>query len=142
MKFSVAQPNPGKRSAENFTKISRQISRHLWQRKTEKNFTSALLQGSCSDFCSLLKGGHFDENGKHDQFAFTHQNKGFPPQTPPPPPKKKTIKMTKVAGGYQAEAWFFKGVGFSSLSSGPSFSLSMLCQKRMFSFSEDILETL
>ena len=49
MKFSVAHPNPGKRSAENFTKISRQISRHLWQRKTEKIFTSALLQGSCSD---------------------------------------------------------------------------------------------
>ena len=48
VKFSVAHPNPGKRSAENFTKISRQISRHLWQRKTEKNFTSALLQGSCS----------------------------------------------------------------------------------------------
>ena len=39
MKFSVAHPNPGKRSAENFTKISRQISRHLWQRKTEKIFT-------------------------------------------------------------------------------------------------------
>ena len=50
MKFSVAHPNPGKRSAENFTKISRQISRHLWQRKTEKNFTSALLQDSCSEF--------------------------------------------------------------------------------------------
>ena len=49
MKFSLAQPNPGKRSTENFTKISRQISRHLWQRKTEKNFTSALLQGSCSE---------------------------------------------------------------------------------------------
>ena len=49
VKFSVAHPNPGKRSAENFTKISRQISRHLWQRKTEKNFTSALLQGSCSE---------------------------------------------------------------------------------------------
>ena len=49
MQFSVAHPNPGKRSAENFTKISRQISRHLWQRKTEKNFTSALLQGSCSE---------------------------------------------------------------------------------------------
>ena len=32
-----------------FTKISRQISRHLWQRKTEKIFTSALLQGSCSE---------------------------------------------------------------------------------------------
>ena len=49
VKFSAAHPNPGKRSAENFTKISRQISRHVWQRKTEKNFTSALLQGSCSD---------------------------------------------------------------------------------------------
>ena len=49
MKFSVAHPNPGKRSAENLTKISRQISRHLWQRNTEKNFTSALLQGSCSE---------------------------------------------------------------------------------------------
>ena len=34
-------PNTG---TENFTKISR----HLWQRKTEKMFTSALLQGSCS----------------------------------------------------------------------------------------------
>ena len=45
MKFSVAHPNPGKRSTENFTKISR----HLWQRKTEKIFTSALLQGSCPD---------------------------------------------------------------------------------------------
>ena len=49
VKFSVAHPNPEKRSTENFTKISRQISRHLWQRKTEKNFTSALLQGSCSE---------------------------------------------------------------------------------------------
>ena len=49
MKFSVAHPNSGKRSAENLTKISRQISRHLWQRKTEKKFTSALLQGSCSE---------------------------------------------------------------------------------------------
>ena len=48
MRFSLARPNPGKRSTENFTKFSRQISRHLWQRKTEKNFTSALLQGSCS----------------------------------------------------------------------------------------------
>ena len=48
MKFSVAHSNPGKRSTENFTKISRQISQHLWQRKTEKYFTSALLQGSCS----------------------------------------------------------------------------------------------
>ena len=43
VKFSVALPNPGKRSTENFTKFSRQISRHLWQRKTEKIFTSALL---------------------------------------------------------------------------------------------------
>ena len=55
MKFSVAHPNPGKRSAENFTKISR----HLWQRKTEKFFTSALLQGSCSElvlpFLSLFR---------------------------------------------------------------------------------------
>ena len=49
VKFSVAHPNPGKRSTENFTKISSQISQHLWQRKTENNFTSALLQGSCSD---------------------------------------------------------------------------------------------
>ena len=49
VKFSAAHPNPGKRSSENFTKISRQISRHVWQRKTEKIFTSALLQGSCSD---------------------------------------------------------------------------------------------
>ena len=49
VKFSVAHPNPGKRSAKNFTKISRQISRQFWQRKTEKIFTSALLQGSCSD---------------------------------------------------------------------------------------------
>ena len=53
VKFSVAHPNPGKRSTENFTKISRQISRHLWQRKTEKNFTSALLQGSCSEDSQL-----------------------------------------------------------------------------------------
>ena len=36
VKFSVAHPNPGKRSTENFTKISRQISRHLWQRKRRK----------------------------------------------------------------------------------------------------------
>ena len=49
VKFSLAHPNPGKRSTENLTGISRQISRHLWQRKTEKKFTSALLQGSCSD---------------------------------------------------------------------------------------------
>ena len=47
--FSLAHPNPGKRSTENFTKISRQISRHLWQRKMEKTFASALLQGSCSE---------------------------------------------------------------------------------------------
>ena len=40
MRFSVAHPNPGKRSTENFTKISRQM---------EKHFTSALLQGSCSE---------------------------------------------------------------------------------------------
>ena len=38
VKFSVAHPNPGKRSTENFTKISRQISRHLWQRKNRENF--------------------------------------------------------------------------------------------------------
>ena len=49
VKFSAAHRNPGKRSAENFTQISRQISRHFWQRKTEKFFTSALLQGSCSE---------------------------------------------------------------------------------------------
>ena len=49
VKFSVARPNPGKRSTENSTKISRLISRHLSQRKTEKIFTSALLQGSCSE---------------------------------------------------------------------------------------------
>ena len=54
MKFSVARPNPGKCSTENFTKISRQISRHFWQRKTEKNFTSALLQGSCSEIVLAL----------------------------------------------------------------------------------------
>ena len=45
----LGHPSPGKCSTENFTKISRQISRHLWQRKTETIFTSALLQGSCSD---------------------------------------------------------------------------------------------
>ena len=56
MKFSVAHPNPGKRSAENFAKISRQISRHLWQRKTEKIFTSALLEGSCSDILNRAHG--------------------------------------------------------------------------------------
>ena len=49
MKFSLGHPNPGKCRTEKLTKISRQISRHLWQRKTEKHFTSALLQGSCSD---------------------------------------------------------------------------------------------
>ena len=49
VKFFLAHANPGKRSTENFTKISRQISRHLWQRKTEKIITSALQQGSCSD---------------------------------------------------------------------------------------------
>ena len=59
MKFSVAHPNPGKRSTENFTKISQQISRHLWQRKTEKNFTSALLQGSCSENGSDNSGFRF-----------------------------------------------------------------------------------
>ena len=52
VKFCLAHPNPGKRT-ENFTKSSRQISRHLWQRKTEKIFTPALLQGSCSDFGHL-----------------------------------------------------------------------------------------
>ena len=57
VKFSVAHPNPGKRSTENFTKISRQISRQLWQRKTEKNFTSALLQGGCSDFSGGSRPG-------------------------------------------------------------------------------------
>ena len=45
----ICDPNPGKCRRENFTQISRQISRHLWQRKTEKRFTSALLQGSCSE---------------------------------------------------------------------------------------------
>ena len=35
-------------------KKSRQISRHLWQRKTENNFTSALLQGSRSEVWSSL----------------------------------------------------------------------------------------
>ena len=55
LKFSLAHPNPGKRSTENFTKISRQISRHLWQRKTEKIFTSALLQGSCSEIKGPLQ---------------------------------------------------------------------------------------
>ena len=49
MKFSAARRNPGKRSTENFTQISRQISRHFWQRKAEKIFTSSLLQGSCSE---------------------------------------------------------------------------------------------
>ena len=48
VKFPLGHPNPGKCSTENFTKISRQISRHL-QRKTEKKFTSALLHCSCSD---------------------------------------------------------------------------------------------
>ena len=56
MKFFVAHPNPGKRSTENFTKISCQISRHLWQRKTEKKFTSTLLQGSCSEQGRDLRG--------------------------------------------------------------------------------------
>ena len=55
LKFSVAHPDLGKRSTENFTEISCQISRHLWQRKTEKYFISALLQGSCSDkTCQFL----------------------------------------------------------------------------------------
>ena len=61
VKFYVAHPNPGKRSTENFTKISRQISRHLWQRKTERKFSlphfcraaaltiAPLLLGSLSD---------------------------------------------------------------------------------------------
>ena len=39
--FSLAHPA---------RKISPKISRHLWQRKTDKIFTSALLQGSCSEF--------------------------------------------------------------------------------------------
>ena len=51
VKFSVAHPNPGKRSRENFTKISRRF----WQRKTKKNFTSALLQGrELSEFLTAL----------------------------------------------------------------------------------------
>ena len=62
MKFSVAHPNPGKRSAENFTKIARQISRHLWQRKMEKIFTSALLQGSCSEKGPCQGLGVYQEN--------------------------------------------------------------------------------
>ena len=37
VKFSVAHPNPGTRSTENFTKISHQISRQFWQRKTAEN---------------------------------------------------------------------------------------------------------
>ena len=49
MKISLARPNPGKLSTENLTEISRQISQSLWQRKTEKMFTSALLQGSYSE---------------------------------------------------------------------------------------------
>ena len=64
MKFSVAHPNSGKRSTENFTKISRQISRHLWQRKTEKNFTSTLLQGSCSENLRTFICKRFRANGK------------------------------------------------------------------------------
>ena len=43
VKISLAHPNHGKRSTDNFTKISPQISRHLWQRKTEKNFTFAVF---------------------------------------------------------------------------------------------------
>ena len=43
--FSVPRPRQSESRvkfsvfSQNFTKISRQISRHLWQRKTERNFT-------------------------------------------------------------------------------------------------------
>ena len=96
MKFSVAHPNPGKRSTENFTKISRQISRHLWQRKTEKNFTSALLQGSCPD--TWAKNGrkrakHLQKLPKQGGFRFTTKAQRlytsdilFPYRSPSPRP--------------------------------------------------------
>ena len=75
MKFSVARPKPGKRSAENFTRISCQISRHLWQRKTEKNFTSALLQGSCSEVCDREADGVTWKRGENGfgEHGFKHR---------------------------------------------------------------------
>ena len=40
VKFSFAHPNPGKRSTENFTKISRQISRHFPPKKPSRTKTT------------------------------------------------------------------------------------------------------
>ena len=79
VKFSVAHPNPGERSTENFTKISRQISRHLWQRKTEKIFTSALLQGSCSDDVCPSISREIGCKKLHTN-SFTHQDLKFRPE--------------------------------------------------------------
>ena len=59
MKFSLAHTNPGERSTDNFTP---KISRHLQQRKTEKRFTSALLQGSCSEKFFKIVLGFFLES--------------------------------------------------------------------------------
>ena len=51
--FRFGHPNPGKRSTR---KISRQISRHLWQRRTEKHFTPLICScGCCGMFWPLQR---------------------------------------------------------------------------------------
>ena len=69
------------------------------------------------------KQGFFDKNSEHDEFAF------YPPKTwallmrPP--------KMTKVAGGTQARAWFTKSVflGNTDLDVLCASSLYLNCEK-------------
>ena len=96
MKVSVAHPNPGKRSTENFTKISRQISRHLWQRKTEKNSTSALLQGSCSEN-SVLNFGSL--NQKCPQYCWEFHDRLSASERPSPEPLLKKRRVPSRTGG-------------------------------------------
>ena len=101
VKFSVAHPNPGKRSVENFTKISRQISRHLWQRKTEKMFTSALLQGSCSDRNADVLMPRHPTRQKTGASQKTDRSKKGPPRGPSP----------WGGSGGPLRDWFWRGSG-------------------------------
>ena len=82
-KFSLAHPNPGKRSTENFT----QNLRHLWQRKTEKKFTSALCRAAAlmnvidvisEPFAREFLGGRFG----YFLFFFSSGRKKREPEAP------------------------------------------------------------
>ena len=70
--FRFGHPNPGKKHAENFTKISRQLSRHLWQKENGEKFHSALLQGSCSENLLCLIGGRFQFPSRVSWFPWFH----------------------------------------------------------------------